>query len=96
MEYQYLVGGIIDSALLLLLFYRTAGKSKMRAFKETSTEEVFLNSESGISLSEKVMNTDIIIVGSGVAGSALAYTLGKVNFAFFFSLLYLPHQAVTM
>jgi squalene monooxygenase len=28
--------------------------------------------------------TDVIIVGAGVAGSALAYTLGKVSFAFKF------------
>lgn len=30
---------------------------------------------------------DVIIVGAGVAGAALAHTLGKVNSFFFFSLL---------
>lgn len=39
-------------------------------------------SENGICSHEAEGSTDIIIVGAGVAGAALAYTLGKVGFYF--------------
>ncbi|EEF40561.1 Squalene monooxygenase, putative [Ricinus communis] len=45
--------------------------------EENARDEKCHYYENGISLSEKSMSTDIIIVGAGVAGSALAYTLGK-------------------
>ncbi|EEF30475.1 squalene monooxygenase SE1 [Ricinus communis] len=78
MEYQYFVGGIIASALLFVLVCRLAGKRQRRALRDTvDRDEISQNSENGISQSEKNMNTDIIIVGAGVAGSTLAYTLGK-------------------
>jgi len=37
------------------------------------------SSENGISSHEAAESSDIIIVGAGVAGAALAYTLGKVQ-----------------
>ena len=71
MEYQFIMGGIVAIVILgfQLLYYRSTGNKKTGASMEVGANES--------SQTENVMNTDIIIVGAGVAGSALAYTLGK-------------------
>ncbi|OIW13652.1 hypothetical protein TanjilG_07994 [Lupinus angustifolius] len=84
MDYQYIVaGGFIASTLVLLLvlLFDSAAKKK-KAIGSLHAEEINndcakTSSENGTCPQEVVGTTDIIIVGAGVAGAALAYTLGK-------------------
>ncbi|XP_057990395.1 squalene monooxygenase SE1-like [Hevea brasiliensis] len=50
---------------------------KTKESRENVRDEVVKSSEQVLYQSENAMNTNIIIVGAGVVGSALAYTLGK-------------------
>ncbi|KAG8645780.1 hypothetical protein MANES_10G091832v8 [Manihot esculenta] len=77
MEYQYVVGGIIASVLGFLLLYRSRGMKKTKESRENMRDEVVKSSEQVVCRSENSISTDVIIVGAGIAGSALAYTLGK-------------------
>lgn len=86
MEYQYVVGGIIASLLGFLLLYRSRGMKKSKESRENMRDEVVKSSEQVVCWSENSISSDVIIVGAGVAGSALAYTPGKVNL--FFSLYF--------
>ncbi|CAL5183284.1 unnamed protein product [Lathyrus oleraceus] len=75
MVYQYILGGIIAYCSLMFVFvvYGSASKKKIN-------DCVNINgaSENGKLCSQEASECiDIIIVGAGVAGSALAYTLGK-------------------
>ncbi|KAJ9175050.1 hypothetical protein P3X46_013636 [Hevea brasiliensis] len=65
------------SLLGFLLFYRSAVKRKSSISREDARGETLKSSENGVK-AEKATNPDIIIVGAGVAGSALAYTLGQL------------------
>ncbi|KAL4347632.1 hypothetical protein GQ457_17G001870 [Hibiscus cannabinus] len=73
------VAGLIASLLGLVFFYislvRSRGLSKLKkpASMEVSKENCVNNSGN----CEAVGTTDVIIVGAGVAGAALAYSLGK-------------------
>ncbi|XWS55252.1 hypothetical protein CRYUN_Cryun10bG0159200 [Craigia yunnanensis] len=80
MAYQYIVGvgGVIASLLgFVFLYYH----SLVRGLKKTRTDsmEVFPmeNCVKKTGKGEVAGTTDIIIVGAGVAGAALAYSLGK-------------------
>ncbi|KAK9183819.1 hypothetical protein WN943_024164 [Citrus x changshan-huyou] len=64
------LGAVIAILLGFALFYGLKGKKKSIDSSMKSSENRTCKSDSGKS-------TDIIIVGAGVAGSALAYTLGK-------------------
>ncbi|ESR35962.1 Squalene monooxygenase [Citrus sinensis] len=64
------LGAVIATLLGFALFYGLKGKKKSIDSSMKSSENRTWKSDSGKS-------TDIIIVGAGVAGSALAYTLGK-------------------
>ncbi|CAK7336991.1 unnamed protein product [Dovyalis caffra] len=79
MEYQYLLGGVIASVLGLglLLVFHAKGKRRGRVSKGIRKERTLKNSENGRSRLCNTESTEIIIVGAGVAGSALAYTLAK-------------------
>ncbi|XP_057990396.1 squalene monooxygenase SE1-like [Hevea brasiliensis] len=77
MEYQYVIGGILASVLGFVLLNRSRGMKKTKEAKENMRDEVVKSSEQVLCQSENATNADIIIVGAGVAGSALAYTLGK-------------------
>ncbi|KAA8545716.1 hypothetical protein F0562_020832 [Nyssa sinensis] len=76
---QFILGGAIASLLgFLLLYYTFQGKKKSnRASMEMQRDEYVKNSQDGECQQEIAGNTEIIIVGAGVAGSALACTLGK-------------------
>ncbi|KAF2294268.1 hypothetical protein GH714_008736 [Hevea brasiliensis] len=76
MESQYVMGGIMVSLLGFLLFYRSTVKRISSLSREDARGETLKSSENGVK-AEKATNPDIIIVGAGVAGSALAYTLGQ-------------------
>lgn len=73
---KYVVGGLITWIFGLILLYRLLQKSSKITVKETvrvpkSSENVVLRRKDG--------PPDVVIVGAGVAGSALAYSLAKVN-----------------
>jgi squalene monooxygenase len=79
MDYQYILGGIIllASSLAFVFILYSFGEKKKKKVTE-SNEYAKTSSENGICSQEVEGETDIIIVGAGVAGAALAYTLGKV------------------
>ncbi|KAM7470557.1 hypothetical protein LguiA_008740 [Lonicera macranthoides] len=70
---QYFIGGIIAFLLGFALFYNFQRKrDNCRASMEITVNESVSGSES-----RRPEGTDVIIVGAGVAGAALAYTLAK-------------------
>lgn len=80
---QYIFGGLVASLFGLALLYklgRRIRKTKAAHLDECITREA----ADGGDLRQAA---DVIIVGAGVAGAALAYTLGKVmkSYVFFFS-----------
>lgn len=82
MVYQNIFGAVIASLLGFAFLYRLRGKKKARALVKTDQNGNCLkSSENGICEAKISTSTDIIIVGAGVVGSALAYTLGKVKFS---------------
>ncbi|XP_061336398.1 squalene monooxygenase SE1-like [Gastrolobium bilobum] len=80
MDYHYILVGILACHLaFMFVLYSFAIKKKA-----TGSGSIHLKSkgcakksEDGIFSQKTTGNTDIIIVGAGVAGAALAYTLGK-------------------
>ncbi|MFQ6670421.1 hypothetical protein Gotur_035351 [Gossypium turneri] len=85
MAEQYMVGllgGVIASLLGFVFLYcnsliRFRGLRKLN--RAASMEFPKKNSVNKTGKSEGVGTTDIIIVGAGVAGAAVAYSLGKVS-----------------
>ncbi|XP_017971915.1 PREDICTED: squalene monooxygenase-like isoform X2 [Theobroma cacao] len=75
MAYQYIVGGVIASFLGFVFLYNSLVRrlKKTRISMEFPVENCVKKTGNG----EVVGATDIIIVGAGVAGAALAYSLGK-------------------
>ncbi|KAK6254052.1 hypothetical protein QUC31_015772 [Theobroma cacao] len=76
MAYQYIVGGVIASLLGFVFLYN----SLVRGLKKTRTSSMEFPVENRVKKTgngEVAGATDVIIVGAGVAGAALAYTLGK-------------------
>ncbi|GMN52446.1 hypothetical protein TIFTF001_021604 [Ficus carica] len=70
MVYAFVFGGFIAYSLLVLFFYFSyRGKKTTNGFAKMSPI--------GVCPSNTGKRTDIVIVGAGVAGAALAYTLGK-------------------
>ena len=70
---QYIFGCVVASLLGFLLFLRNwknkPGKARIHAVLTLAN-------------ARSLCSADVIVVGAGVAGSALAYTLGKVRFLF--------------
>lgn len=84
---QYIFGGVIAS-LLAVAFLWTLRSTKKREDKYSQEDDV-----SGVTTTSPVgecrsdvTDSDVIIVGAGVAGAALAHTLGKVILIFELSL----------
>lgn len=83
MDYEFIPGGILACSLALVFgLYRFAEKRKATnpssMHVKSSNGCAKTTSENGICPQNGEGSTDIIIVGAGVAGAALAYTLGKV------------------
>ncbi|KAH7575468.1 hypothetical protein JRO89_XS02G0118100 [Xanthoceras sorbifolium] len=77
MVYQYIIG-VVASLLGIALLYSSRGKKKsIEGSMEIQRNECFQSSDNEACPSDFGGNEDIIIVGAGVAGSALAYTLAK-------------------
>ncbi|KAK4424283.1 Squalene monooxygenase SE1 [Sesamum alatum] len=76
---QYILGGFVASLVAFGLLYSLPRKTrKAKASKVVRTDECITTSAvAGGSATEAGGDADIIIVGAGVAGAALAYTLGK-------------------
>lgn len=83
MDYQYILGGILACSLAFVFVLYGFGEKKKT---DSSSMDVKSNGyaktslENGICSQDIVGETDIIVVGAGVAGAALAYTLGKVYY----------------
>ncbi|KAJ9705428.1 hypothetical protein PVL29_003462 [Vitis rotundifolia] len=81
MIYQWVLGGIVASLLGLLLLDGSRGKRvNSRAgghLMQKMKDECVKSSANGECCSGFGGGTDVIVVGAGVAGSALAHTLGK-------------------
>lgn len=79
-SYEYVLGGVLASLLASVFFMiinsTFAGKKKVRA-SELVKSNGFGNGAFRPGMEEK--STDVVIVGAGVAGAALAYTLAKVR-----------------
>ncbi|XP_041011633.1 squalene monooxygenase SE1-like [Juglans microcarpa x Juglans regia] len=82
MVYQYIVGVVLASLLAFVLSYSfrsgkkiTATRASMDQIKRNGFVKTLENSTCGPEIGGST--TDVIIVGAGVAGAALAYTLGK-------------------
>ena len=79
MIYEYIVGGVVLATMLgFVLLYGVKGKKTTRASMEITRNGFVSILNNGICQSEITRSTDVVIVGAGVAGAALAYTLGKV------------------
>ncbi|CAK9167889.1 unnamed protein product [Ilex paraguariensis] len=76
---QYFLGGLIAFVLGFVLLYssKMVKKKSRVSSMEARRDEQVESSDYGHCRPEINGSTDIIIVGAGVAGSALAYTLGK-------------------
>ncbi|XAR73023.1 squalene monooxygenase [Bertholletia excelsa] len=76
-DFQYLLGGLLASLLGLALLYKSKSTKKRRAPMVIQRHQSFKTSVNGSRRLETARSADVIIVGAGVAGSALAHTLGK-------------------
>ena len=86
------LGWILASLLGLFALYKLAVKSKnsnSKASPVKRSECVKSTETTNGECRSKSDDVDVIIVGAGVAGSALAHTLGKVKFRFRFLFFFL-------
>ncbi|XP_054789381.1 squalene monooxygenase SE1-like [Prosopis cineraria] len=79
MDYEYILGGILASGLVLAFLVASKFAEKSKLVKSTSSYVHVKTNGFAVSSKDPEVedDTDVIIVGAGVAGSALAYTLGK-------------------
>lgn len=83
---QYILTGFIASLfgfVLLYSFTRKVKKTKGPKTPRADDDQLFSNQV----IRPVNADADIIIVGAGVAGAALAFTLGKVSIFFRFNAL---------
>lgn len=78
---QYILGGFVASLFGFVLLYNLRRKiKKSKGSKIVRNDQCIKTSNDGIHRSAvDCGSTDVIIVGAGVAGAALAYTLGNVR-----------------
>jgi len=83
MDFEYILGGITASTMLLLfVLFSSASKKEAKALAHAENNGgtmITTTSENGNQRQQISPTLDIIIVGAGVAGAALACTLGKVE-----------------
>lgn len=78
--YNNLVEVMACSFAFVFVLYSVVEKKKAIKIGSNSMHEKIIGQEIGIcSLKEVARGIDIIIVGAGVVGAALAYTLGMVK-----------------
>ncbi|KAI3831599.1 hypothetical protein MKX03_017447 [Papaver bracteatum] len=80
---EYILGGIFAFFVGFFIFYSSSSrkndikKKKVVTVKENECIDNSVGEKNGEFKSKSKEETDVIIVGAGVAGAALAYTLGK-------------------
>ena len=80
MAYEYIFGGLVIAYLVGLAFlFVNFGKKPSKEINGKNTNGFSKVPSNGpVPEPEMSVDTDVVIVGAGVAGAALAYTLGKV------------------
>ena len=85
MDYQYVLGGVLVSLLgsvFFMIINTTLSGEKKKVVEKVSNGVngngyVWMPSQNGSFVPDIARGTDVVIVGAGVAGAALAYTLAK-------------------
>ncbi|KAM1043789.1 hypothetical protein ACFX15_034346 [Malus domestica] len=85
MDYQYVLCGVLVSLLgsvFFMIINTTLSGEKKKVVEKVSNGVngngyVWMPSQNGSFVPDIARGTDVVIVGAGVAGAALAYTLGK-------------------
>ncbi|KAJ6296570.1 hypothetical protein OIU78_022312 [Salix suchowensis] len=78
MDSKHIFGGAVAAFLFgFVVLYSSRRREKIKASEKTPTKKKLKSSGNGVCRSNYAGNTDVIIVGAGVAGSALAYALAK-------------------
>lgn len=76
---QCIIGGLIALVLGFMLLHRLVGKREQNIATKAPSD-VQKSSENGACRTDGP--PDVVVVGAGVAGSALAYSLAKVGLLF--------------
>lgn len=84
MESDYLFGAIVASLLAVIFLLRSRAKKTRTAGEATGAPKASALEAEAVGDGSSGEGADIIVVGAGVAGSALAYTLAKVRYLFLF------------
>lgn len=74
---EFILGFFIASLFGFIVLYRLLAKRPQRASTEAQRNASVQSSEKYASLEDG--ESDVVVVGAGVAGSALAYSLAKVS-----------------
>ncbi|KAJ6744361.1 SQUALENE MONOOXYGENASE [Salix purpurea] len=83
MDSKHIFGGVVAAFLFgFVVLYSSRRREKIKSSEKTPTKKNLKSSGNGVCRSNFAGNTDVIIVGAGVAGSALAYALAKTVFSF--------------
>ncbi|KAB5511902.1 hypothetical protein DKX38_028930 [Salix brachista] len=78
MDSKHIFGGVVAAFLFgFVVLYSSRRREKIKASEKTPTKKNLKSSGNGVCRPNFAGNTDVIIVGAGVAGSALAYALAK-------------------
>uniref|UniRef100_A0A6N2LLZ0 Squalene monooxygenase n=1 Tax=Salix viminalis TaxID=40686 RepID=A0A6N2LLZ0_SALVM len=78
MDSKHIFGGAVAAFLFgFVVLYSSRRREKIKASEKTPSKKNLKSSGNGVCRSNFAGNTDVIIVGAGVAGSALAYALAK-------------------
>uniref|UniRef100_A0A6N2KS98 squalene monooxygenase n=1 Tax=Salix viminalis TaxID=40686 RepID=A0A6N2KS98_SALVM len=78
MDSKHIFGGVVAAFLFgFVVLYSSRRREKIKASEKTPTKKNLKSSGNGVCRSNFAGNTDVVIVGAGVAGSALAYALAK-------------------
>ncbi|KAJ6761798.1 SQUALENE MONOOXYGENASE [Salix koriyanagi] len=80
MDSKHIFGGAVAAFLFgFVVLYSSRRREKIKASEKTPTKKKLKSCGNGVCRSNFAGNTDVIIVGAGVAGSALAYALAKAG-----------------
>ncbi|KAJ6951518.1 squalene monooxygenase [Populus alba x Populus x berolinensis] len=83
MDSKHVFGGVVAAFLFgFVVLYSSRGRENIKASEKNRSKKTLESSGNGVCRSNFAGNTDVIIVGAGVAGSALAYALAKIVFSF--------------
>ncbi|KAJ6854374.1 squalene monooxygenase SE1-like [Populus alba x Populus x berolinensis] len=78
MDSMHVFGGVVAAFLFgFVILYSSRGRENTKASEKSRSKKTLKSSGNGACRSNFAGNTDGIIVGAGVAGSALAYALAK-------------------